>query len=253
VNPLDRGFLERLREGKLGGLGDNGRVATQLSAILTDRILITHHYQPVPGVGELRSFLERHEAHAERGPDYLYHLVLDAMVDQYAPALDLIEERLDRIEMYVFERPSQVMLVEMLELKQVIIRLRKSLVYEREVLARMARGDFALIEDREVVYYRNVYDHVVRFSELIESSREMVSDLMQTHLSAMSNKLNEVMKVLTMISTIVLPMTLVAGVYGMNFDVMPETKWAYGYPFALGLMALTGFGSLAFFRWRRWI
>jgi magnesium transporter len=121
------------------------------------------------------------------------------------------------------------------------------------VLARLSRGEFALIDERETVYYRNVYDHLVRFAELIESSREMVSDLMQTHLSAISNRLNEIMKVLTMISTVVLPMTLVAGVYGMNFKHMPEIESPYGYPAALGLMAMMGLGSFAFFRWKKWI
>ena len=132
--------------------------------------------------------------------------------------------------------------------------MRKTLVYEREVLARLCRGEFDLIEAREMVYYRNVYDHLVRFTELIESSREMVSDLMQTHLAAASNKLNEIMKVLTMISTVVLPMTLIAGIYGMNFKKwFPELDWDYGYPFALGLMALTGIASFVFFRWKKWI
>ena len=107
--------------------------------------------------------------------------------------------------------------------------------------------------EREMVYYRNVYDHLVRFAELIEASREMVADLLQTHLAAASNKLNEVMKVLTMISTTILPMALVAGVYGMNFEGMPELHWRYGYPLALGLMALSGLASFLFFRWKNWL
>lgn len=131
--------------------------------------------------------------------------------------------------------------------------MRKSLIYEREVLYRLTRGEFELIDDREMVYYRNVYDHLIRFNELIDGSREMVSDLMQTHLAAVSNRLNEVMKVLTMISTIVLPMTLVAGIYGMNFEKMPELKWEYGYYFALGLMLIVGVAAFLYFRWKKWI
>jgi magnesium transporter len=134
--------------------------------------------------------------------------------------------------------------------------LRKTLIYEREITARLARGEFTLIDEREMVYYRNVYDHVVRFTELIESARESASDLMQTHLSAASNKLNEIMKVLTMISTVVLPMTLIAGIYGMNFEqnVLPDFKEsAFGFWIALGLMGLTGVGAFIFFRWRNWI
>src|SRR5262249_29376997 len=134
-----------------------------------------------------------------------------------------------------------------------IVSFRKTLVYEREVLSRLARGEFGLIEARQTVYYRNVYDHLVRFTELIDSSREMASDLMQTHLAAASNKLNEIMKVLATISTIVLPMTLISSIYGMNFEDMPELHWGFGYPLAIVLMILTGVGSVLFFRWKKWI
>jgi magnesium transporter len=139
-------------------------------------------------------------------------------------------------------------------LKRTLIGLRKTLVYEREVLARLCRGEFRLIEAREMAYYRNVYDHLVRFTELAESSREMVTDLLQTLLAAQANKLNEIMKVLTMISTTILPMTLIAGIYGMNFKKwFPELDWEHGYLWALGLMGLSGLASLLFFRWKRWI
>ena len=106
-----------------------------------------------------------------------------------------------------------------------------------------------------MVYYRNVYDHLTRYTELIESAREMISDLAESHLAAVSNRLNEIMKVLAMISTIVLPMTLIAGVYGMNFEenVWPGFRTEWGFAFAVGLMLLTGLGSLVFFRWRKWI
>jgi magnesium transporter len=230
-----------------------GRTATQLSAVLTRRILITHHYEPVLGVEELHRYLCKHGLKEGRGPDYLFHLILDATVDHYAPLLDHFDESLDEMEAEILTRPTQQQLLDLLGLKREIIAFRKTLVYEREVLARLARGEFGLIERREMAYYRNVYDHLVRFTELIDSSREMVSDLMQTHLAAVSNRLNEIMKVLTMISTIVLPMTLIAGIYGMNFEGMPELHWDYGYPMALALMGLSTICSLLFFRWKRWI
>jgi magnesium transporter len=147
------------------------------------------------------------------------------------------------------------LLARLLRIKRVVSGLRKTLILEREVLARLIRGEFDLVDEREVVYYRNVYDHLVRYTELIESAREMVSDLMETHLSAVSARLNQVMKVLTMISTIVLPMTLVAGIYGMNFEanVSPDFKSSWGFPFAIGMMLLLGLGSLLYFRWRKWL
>jgi magnesium transporter len=145
-------------------------------------------------------------------------------------------------------------LLRLLRLKRDIILLRKSLVYEREVLARLSRGEFSLIDDRETVYYRNVYDHLVRFTELIESSREMVTDLMQTHLSATSNRLSEVMKALTTISTVILPMSLLAGIFGMNYRLFPlEARGHESFLVALGLIGLSGMASYLFFRWKKWI
>ena len=226
----------------------------QLSAVLTHHVLITYHTQPLGCIDQTRRYLERHGETARRGPDYLFHLILDDMVDEYAPVVDRVSARLDRLETRVFRDPSPKVLGSMLRLKRLVTGLRKTLILEREVLARLTRGEFALVEAREIAYYRNVYDHLVRYTELIESAREMVGDLMQTHLAAVSNRLNEIMKVLTMISTVVLPMTLIAGVYGMNFRKgMPELDWVYGYPFALGLMVLTGVTSFALFRWKKWI
>lgn len=225
----------------------------QLSAILDHRILVTHHYQPLSCVTTARSHIDRHTDSVRRGPDFLFHHVLDAMVDEYAPVIDRVAARLDNLESRLFKDPTPRLLARLLRLKRIVTGLRKTLILEREVLARLIRGEFELVEAREVVYYRNVYDHLVRYTELIESAREMVSDLMETHLSAVSNRLNQVMKVLTMISTIVLPMTLVAGIYGMNFEKMPGLKSDYGFLVAIAVMVLFAIGSLWYFRWREWL
>jgi magnesium transporter len=225
----------------------------QLSAVLTQTVLITHHYEPLPCVDSVWAYASRHAGCVGRGPDYLFHLILDAMVDEYAPVVERIAGRLDRIEARMFEQTNHGHLTQLLRAKRRISFLRKTLILEREVLARLMRGEFALVEQREIAYYRNVYDHLVRYTELIENAREMVSDLMQTHLAAASNRLNEVMKLLTMFSAIILPMSLIAGIYGMNFKTLPELEWPYGYPFALGLMLLTGLIGFIFFRWKRWI
>ena len=225
----------------------------QLSAVLTRHVLITHHYLPLECVNEVAGRLTRHTGPARRGPDYLFHLILDAIVDDYAPVVDRVSSQLDRLERHVFRDPSPKVLARMLRLKRLVVRMRKTLILEREVLARLMRGEFELVEEREIVYYRNVYDHLVRYTELIESAREMISDLMQTHLAAASNRLNRVVKHFTMISTVILPMSLIAGIYGMNFKKMPELDWQWGYPMAIGLMVLTGLSSFALFRWRGWI
>lgn len=225
----------------------------QLSAVLTHKVLITHHYAAMPCVLGGQTHLARHGQNLRRGPDFLFHLILDGIVDEYAPVVDDIADRLDDLETVMFERPTPAVLAELIGVKREVTYLRKTLILEREVLARLIRGEFDLVDIREIVYYRNVYDHLVRYTELVESAREMVSDLMQTHLAATSNRLNEVMKVLTMISAGVLPMTLIAGIYGMNFAILPEKDWEYGYPFALGLMALTGLAAFVWFKSKKWI
>lgn len=253
VNPLRLELVQKIGTIRNHVGLDDGAASTQLSVILTHSLLITHHYEVVISVEEAQNYLRKHEGPAERGPDYLFHLILDAMVDQYAPVLDHFDHCIDAFEALILEEPTKSRCQTLLQLKHDIVSLRKTLIYEREVLARLCRGEFSLIDDREMAYYRNVYDHLVRFTELIESSREMVSDLMQTSLSATANRMNEIVKVLTMISTIVLPMNLVAGIYGMNFKHMPELEWIHGYPAALGLMLITGLGGFVLFRWKKWL
>ncbi|HEY1188494.1 MAG TPA: magnesium/cobalt transporter CorA [Gemmata sp.] len=225
----------------------------QLSAVLSRNVLVTHSMEPLACIEAAHQFLARHGESARRGPDYVFHIVLDAMVDEYAPVVEWVATKLDRMESRIFTHPTPKLIHSILKLKRVVTGVRKTLIIEREVLSRLIRGEFELVEAREMVYYRNVYDHLVRYTELIESAREMVSDMGETHLAAVSNRLNEIMKVLAMISTTILPVTLISSVYGMNFKHMPELEWAYGYPLALGLMLLTALGSLVFFRWKRWI
>jgi magnesium transporter len=248
-NPLADALPDKIMSGE-----DRSVSLTQLSAVMTHNVLITHHMTPLRSIDGVSAFIQRHEAQIERGPDYLFHLILDRAVDEFAPALDAVEATLEQLETTILRHPRQVMFVRLLRLKRVIIVLRKTLIAQRELLVRLVRGEFALVDEREMVYYRNVYDHLVRFTELIESSREMVTDLMQTYLSAQSNHLSQIMKVLTMISTIVLPMTLIAGVYGMNFKKLnPDIDNEWGFLTALGMMLVSGLVGLGFFWWRRWL
>ncbi|MEI7683700.1 MAG: magnesium/cobalt transporter CorA [Planctomycetota bacterium] len=252
VNPLRKRYLDLI------GRDEDRHVEiehpfTQLSAVLTRNLLVTHHTEANPCVSHLQAYLGRHPAQGDRGPDYLFHLVLDAIVDQFAPVLDHIDDALETLETRVIQAPDNRLFHTILRTKREIIVLRKTLVYEREVLVRLARGEFDLVDERETVYYRNVYDHLVRFTELIESSREMASDLLQSHLASTSNRLSQVMKVLTTISTIILPMSLISGIYGMNFKNMPELEWEYGYFIALGMMLTVGLTAVGFFWWKKWL
>jgi len=260
VNPLPPG-LSAIAKAKGKSSGEKlpsasrmlRRNRPQLSAVLTRNVLITHSTAAVECIAAAHRHLDRHGESARRGPDYLFHIVLDAMVDEYAPMVEWVAAQLDQLETRIFTRPTAKLIARILKLKRVVTGMRKTLIIEREVLSRLIRGEFELVEEREIAYYRNVYDHLVRYTELIEAAREMVSDLGETHLAAVSNRLNEIMKVLAMISTIILPLTLISSIYGMNFKNMPELEWPNGYYYALGLMALTALVSLGLFKWRKWI
>jgi magnesium transporter len=229
------------------------QLVVQLSAVMTHQVLITHHFKPLSAIQSVKQFCGRHAEQAGRGPDFLFHLILDRLVDEFAPEIDRLIERLDGIEVEVLDNPTRQLVIELVRMKRRVIKLRKVLIMMREVLARLTRGEFQLVDAREIVYYRNVFDHLVRYTELIEGAREMVSDLMQTHLAASANKLNGIMKALALVSTVILPMSLIASVYGMNFEHMPEIHWQYGYPLALGMMLLVAVVLLWIFFRKKWL
>lgn len=251
VNPLTPATYDLVQQKR--PLRPDTPLVTQLSAIITDKVLITHHTLDLRSVRETRELLARGGGTSERGPDYLFHLILDKVVDFYAPVVDCVEDHIDEIEIAVFDKPTPKLFQRILTFKQIVAGLRKSLVSEREVVVRLSRAEFTLIDEREAVYYRNVLDHLTRFVETVELAREQVHDLMEMHLASQSNHMNQIMKVLTVISTVTLPMTLIAGIYGMNYPLVPNNDSPAGFWFALGLMGLAGVIPLAIFRWRKWL
>jgi magnesium transporter len=227
--------------------------ARQVDLIIGESYLITHHTDDVAAidrVGQANAYGLRAMQH---GPDYLLHVLLEEIVSDY---LDVVEDWEDRIEELVkaaLKTPSQIVLGRLLALKRDLVDLRRTMVYEREITIRMARGEFNLVSDEEAAYYRNVYDHLVRFVDHVDALREASTGAMDAYFSASSAKLNEVMKVLTVFSTIFLPLTFIVGVYGMNFEHMPELRWEYGYFVVLGFMAALGIGMFLFMRKRGWL
>lgn len=226
---------------------------SQLNIVLCERVLITHHANDIPAVAALAAACERNPMLLSRGPDYLLHLLLDDLVDAYIPVVELFEDRVDELEHAIFRRPNNITLVRILELKRLLQRIRKDVVYQREIVNRLARGEFAQISPQESIYYRNVYDHLVRIADQIESSRELTLSIMEAYFSVSSARLNEVMKVLTVISTIFLPITFLTSLYGMNFHNMPELEWSWSYPALLVLIASIALTMYIMFRRRGWL
>ena len=235
--------------------------AEQLSLFLGDRFVVTFQegkpgdsLDPVrkrlrEGVGLLRS----------RGADALAYALIVAVVDGFFPVLEEYGERLETLEDEVLERPGPPAIGRLHAIKRDLLEVRRAVWPLREALAALDRDPGPLVKDETRVYLRDCYDHVARVMDLVETYRELCADLMDVYLSSVSNRLNDVMRVLTIFSAIFIPLSFIAGVYGMNFrtDVspwnMPELAWKWGYPFCLGLMLATAVGLLVFFARKGWL
>lgn len=193
------------------------------------------------------------------GSGYLAYALIDTVVDHLFPILESIGDRILEVEDSLLDSPNPEDLGHLHHLKRELLVLRKSMWPLREMLNGLRQSGSSLISEETRLYLRDVADHATRAVDIVETLREMVSSLMDLYLSSISNRMNEIMKVLTIIATIFIPLSFVAGLYGMNFDAsvspfnMPELRWYWGYPFALGVMALMVVGLLMFFRRRSWL
>jgi len=192
------------------------------------------------------------------GADYLMYSLMDAIVDQYFVILEELGERIELTEQSIIDNPTTKELQEVQRLKHELLFVRKSIWSLREVVAQLERGDSSLVHRQTIAYLRDLHDHVITTMETLESYRETLSGLVDLAMSSMSNRMNEVMKTLTVIATIFIPLTFIVGIYGMNFDTeispwnMPELKWAFGYPVIMILMGISAFAMLAYFKRRKW-
>ena len=187
------------------------------------------------------------------GADYLCYVLIDAVVDHYFVVCEKLSERIEILQEELVQDPAPEKLQELQRLKRDVLAARKSLWPMREVVAALTRGDIALMSEATGAYLRDVHDHTMQVVDTIETFRDGLSGMLDIYLSSVSNRMNEVMKVLTIIATIFIPLGFLAGVYGMNFENMPELHWRGGYYVALGIMATVAGGMLLYFRRKRWI
>ena len=179
--------------------------------------LVTHHVEPVRAIERMSRACQRDERHLLRGPDYLMYEIADNLVSDFLPCVDALDEEIDRVEEEVFDRPTTGTLSRLFTLKRAVIHLRRILSPQREVMNRLARDDYDPIEEKERVYFRGAYDQLVRLYDINESLRDLVSGSLDMYLSVVSNRLNEIMKVLTIVTVLGLPLTFLTGFFGMNF------------------------------------
>jgi len=242
------------------GRPDGSMEEEQVSFLLFENLLIT--------VQERESDLFRlveERLRAGRGKmrglavDYLAYALVDAAVDHFFPTLERVGERIDEIEEELLANPDRRNFERLHEAKRDLLRLRKATWPLREAVAKLERIDGSLVREGTRVWLRDVYDHAVQIIDIVETSRETTSELVDLYLSSVSNRMNEIMKVLTIIATIFIPLTFIVGVYGMNFSAeagplsMPELRWRWGYPAVWAVMAGISVGMLWMFRRRRWL
>lgn len=232
----------------------NEIVAEQVSLVLGPNFVISFQEKKGDVFDPIRDRIRSDKGRVRKmGADYLAYALTDAIVDNYFTILEKLGEKIEFMEEELVANPTPKTLQTIHNLKRDTISLRKSVWPLREVVSALERGESSLIEKSTGIYLRDVYDHTIQVIDTIETSRDMVSGMLDIYLSSVSNKMNEVMKVLTIIATVFIPLTFIAGIYGMNFANMPELGWSWGYPLILLVMVAVGILMFFYFRRKKWL
>jgi magnesium transporter len=225
---------------------------SELNFFLGKNFLVTFHEVPLRSVTTTEERCLKGTMHIARAPDRVAHTLLDGIVENYKPALDELAFEIAELEQKVVEQPSPKMLNRIIQIKKEVLHLRQIIGPQREVLGRFAQGEFKLIRPHLVPYYRDVYDGLFHIAELAQSYTDSLTGLMHIYLSMSSNQTGEVVKLLTLITLITTPLMIVGTWYGMNFEVMPETKWKYGYELAMGITVVATALTWWWFKRKKW-
>lgn len=225
----------------------------EVDVFLGPNYLVTMHETPRPTIDRCWQ-MDFHDKHGlARGPAFLLYELLDRQVDGYIPIVDEFEAKLEQLGDDIFRmsnREKPEVLNRLLTAKSSALRLRRIIIPQRELIGRLAVNDYGVVPSELRIYFRDVYDHLIRLSDLLDGMRDLAGSTIETHLALVNNRMNEVMKLLTIISTIFIPLGFIAGIYGMNFEYMPELSWRYGY-LLVWIVFLTVGGSLLYFFHRR--
>lgn len=241
-----------LYEAELAGPEDTMELR-ELSIFLGANYLVTVHSRPIRAVETSRRLWKEWVDRAEHGAGMLAYLMIDAIVDDYMPLLDILSERMDELEDQIFGEFQPETIQEIFRVKKQLLYLRRSITPLRDVFNTVLRREQPIFARETHVYFQDVFDHIIRVADTIDTLRDMLSSTMEAYLSVSGNRMNMVMKRLTSIATILMSVTVIAGIYGMNFDFMPELKWKYGYIFALTSIVAVGFGLYLYLRKVKWL
>lgn len=234
--------------------GARGILTHDIDFFIGPNYLVTVHDGHSRSIADLATAAERNPAVLAEGPVSLFHRLVDAMVDRYRPEVERIEDALDELEQAVFDRPSQALLRKILDEKRNVSLLRRVIAPQRDVIGRLARREFVDVGTDMAFRFRDVYDSLVRLSDDTTMFQDRITGILDAHLTSVSNRLNQIMQVLTVLATIFLPLTLLAGLWGMNV-VLPRFPGGDGMQFVwlFGTMVAVAAAMLAWFRLRRWM
>jgi len=226
----------------------------QVSVVLGERYVITFQETPVDTFDHVRARLREPTKRIRKaGADYLAYALVDSIVDHYFTVLETIGDRIEDIEDELIQEPDQKALTDIFRLKRTLVYLRRATWPLRDAMGNLLRGETRFVRKSTLPFVRDLHDHTLRVVDLIETYREMVSGMVDIYMSSVSNRMNDVMRVLTVIATIFIPLTFIAGVYGMNFDHMPELHWDWGYYAVWAVMVAVAVTLLVYFWRRRWL
>jgi magnesium transporter len=229
----------------------------ELDVFLGPNYVITYHVQPILATDRVWAICQRDERYLERGAAHLLYKLADELVADYWPVVEQIDEAIDQIEDQLFDRPAPAILEQLFVLKRALLRLRRITAPQREVLNKLGRGDYEVIKPEHTVFFRDVYDHLVRLYDIVESLRDLVGSALDTYLSVVNNRMNDVMKMLTVITTLFMPLSFLSGFFGMNFfePTTPLETWTGRVVFGVTLaaMGLLPAGMYLWMRRRAWM
>ena len=216
--------------------------------------VLTYHQVPVRSITDMLEMCSKDcSMLMSRGADFLMHAIVDKIIDNFSPTLDRIEYLLEELELQIFRRPTDALLQRLLDLRQTVSYLMRVASAQRDVVGRIVRGEFGPVTKQAMAYWHEAYDHLVRMVQTTETHRDLINMARDTYMSVVSNRTNAVMKLLTFITTIFMPLSFLAGVYGMNFAAMPPKDEPWGFYVCMGSMAVTAAGMIWFFKKRKWI
>jgi len=230
-----------------------GIATIELNSFIGRDYVVTVHETAIPSIDAIKERCRKNPALIRKGPSDLFYSIVDAMVDNYFPILDKLDKKIDSVEQGIFDNPGRGLLNSLFSIKNDILALRRIIGPQRETINFLAKGEYPIISQELALYYRDVSDQLARIIDLLETYRDILSSAMDGYMTSISNRTNEVMKILTIIATIVMPLTLITGIYGMNFKHMPELQSQYGYYATLFVMFAIAAGMLIFFNRKKWL